>query len=294
MSADIEVCAPAKINIGLNIREKRPDGFHNIEGIFQTVTLYDRLYVSVLDKKRECIVECEYKRSGNSFSLPENNTLTAAYDAFCELTGCDFGVKVKIEKNIPAGSGLGGGSSDAASFIKALAFLAKTALDEESADKIAEKVGSDVFFFLRARDEKKRFCALVSGRGEIVKPITARDDLSFVIVFPQIHSSTKEAYELIDRAYAEGNRFVCPEYEELESIYNSPVKNWIFVNVFTSLLAKKYPQIGNALKEIKAQGASQSDMSGSGSAVFGVFDNKSAAERAFALLKQNRDCCIAR
>lgn len=290
MSEDIIIPAPAKVNIGLKVLHNRTDGFHNIESIFQTVDLCDELKVSLAIGKNSCLAECD------TMALPQENTLTKTYRAFCSETGFDAAVKVFIKKKIPAGGGLGGGSSDAASFLVALSHLSGIALDGSLADSVAEKVGSDVFFFLHSgffESDGQKGCALVSGRGEIVKKIKPRTDLSFLLVFPQVHSSTKEAYELVDKAFKDGADVVCPDFSELERMYNSPLAEWKFANSFTPVLLKKYSLIERALGFIIKANAGWADMSGSGSTVFGVYDSDAAAKAAASRCSKHWKCVLA-
>ncbi|WP_178843621.1 4-(cytidine 5'-diphospho)-2-C-methyl-D-erythritol kinase [uncultured Treponema sp.] len=286
--SDIQILAPAKVNLGLKVLPKRADGFHNIESIFQTVRLYDVLTVRQTDRKNTC----EVFAPGFS-DLPAENTLTKTYRAFCSLTGCTSGVTVTLEKNIPSGGGLGGGSSDAAYFLRVLSKINGIELKKELADGVASLVGSDVFFFLHSGAEKDRSgCAVVTGRGEFVRQILPRNDLFFLLVFPGVHSSTKEAYELVDKTFEAGGETDCPSLADLESVYRSPVKDWTFANSFTSALLQKYPKIGLALRDVKNSGALWSDMTGSGATVFGVFEKKQDAEKAYSLLKKSWPLCV--
>ncbi len=285
MLYDVSIRCNAKVNIGLKVLPKRGDGFHNIEGIFQTIDFFDDLYVKVTSEKNVCKVECA------EYNLPAENTLTATYAAFCRLTGKDAGVQVKLTKRIPAGGGLGGGSSDAASFLRALAQLNDVDLTDALADAVAEQVGSDVFFFLHC-GKNGMGAALVSGRGEIVAPIAPRKDLSYILVFPGVHSSTKEAYALVDKNMESGIDIVYPDFREYESIYRGPVTTWTFGNSFTLALTKKYPAIAKALADIKKSGAAWSDMTGSGAVVFGVYEAAEASKKAFAELQLKWKNCI--
>ena len=212
MLKEVSSKAYAKINFGLRVLPRRADGFHNIESIFQTIDLYDELSVTPVSE-RGCIVHCD------SMQLPENNTLINAYNAFCECTGRDsIGLKVNLIKGIPAGGGLGGGSSDAAALIRLLQGFYNIELNDEQLDFIAAKTGSDVFFFMHC-DKDGKGCSLVSGRGEYIKKIeNPRKDLYLVMIFPNAKSSTKEAYALIDKAFAEGKEIKSPELNELESV----------------------------------------------------------------------------
>lgn len=285
MSDSITVLAPAKINLGLEIFPKRADGYHELHSIFTTVGLFDEICVSKTDEKNTCIVE------SFGMELPEQNTITAAYKAFCVLTGIDSGVHVSIKKRIPAGGGLGGGSSDASSFIQSVNNLFKAGLGIDSLSAIAGKVGSDVFFFtyaLSAQDGKRfskfePFAAVVEGRGEKVRQIQHRNDFSVLLIFPNVGVSTKDAYALVDETlYLE-----CKQSKiSLEEIYNLSVKNWNFKNDFTVPVLKKYAGIAEALDRLKFCGADFADMSGSGSTVFGIFEKKETALKAKVLLEK--------
>jgi len=285
MLFDVSVRCNAKVNIGLKVLPRREDGFHNIESIFQTVDFFDDLYVEKTSECNACKVECA------ELKLPAENTLTATYTAFCRLTGKNTGVRAKITKRIPAGGGLGGGSSNAASFLRALALLNDVELTDSLADAVAEQVGSDVFFFLHCGKDGTG-AALVSGRGEIVAPISPRKDLYYILVLPDVHSSTKEAYALVDESIESGIDIVYPDFREYESIYQGSVKNWTFGNSFTLALTKKYPVIAQALADIKRSGAVWSDMTGSGAVVFGVYEAAEASKKAFAELQLKWKNCI--
>ncbi len=291
MSNFIKIHAPAKVNIGLKVLHNRKDGFHNIESIFQTVDLCDELEVSLFDendKKNVCEIDCD------SMILPAENTLTKAYKAFCAFTGFDSGVKVVVNKKIPAGGGLGGGSSDAASFIVALSRLSGISLSDSLMDLLASEVGSDVFFFLHSGYfENGKGCAVVSGRGEIVRKIHPRRDLNFVLVFPPVHSSTKEAYELVDTAFENGKDVFCPPFENLEKMYYSPVSEWKFANSFTPVLKEKYSLIDSALGFIIKSKAGWAEMSGSGATVFGVFESEKAAKAVLLKCPEEWKCVLS-
>jgi 4-diphosphocytidyl-2-C-methyl-D-erythritol kinase len=226
--------------------------------------------------------------------LPENNTLTKAYNAFCKIVGCEVpGVRVELKKGIPSGGGLGGGSSDAAALTRMLERLCNVRLSDSELDNIAAETGSDVFFFMHC-DDKGRGCALVSGRGEVVKKIHGRDDLFLVLIFPEVSSSTKEAYALVDEALACGNVLISPEFDELELVYRRPPENWTFINTFTPVISAKYKDIGRAIEALRALGCEYAEMSGSGSTVFGIFSSRQEAESAVKELTGSWNCKLAR
>jgi 4-diphosphocytidyl-2-C-methyl-D-erythritol kinase len=229
-----------------------------------------------------CTVECI------GMTLPESNTLTKAYEGFCAATGVSEDVTVRLEKRIPAGAGLGGGSTDAASFIKALDALFETHLDDGQFMRIAENVGSDVFFFLTCGEMG---AAVVTGRGECVRPIAPRGDLFFVLVCPNVHVSTAEAYCLVDAHFTKAREKSVSEHTEvylpqdvLENGYYANVRTWRFVNSFTEPLTQRYPEIAEAIADLKNAGSLFTQMSGSGSAVFGVFESFNAAKGVAAAL----------
>ena len=284
MRTEICVTAPAKINIGLHVLPGCVNGFHRIESIFQTVTLFDTLVVRA-SEKNGCVVDCE------GMELPSDNTISLSYTAFRSVTGIDnFGVRVELKKRIPSGGGLGGGSSDAAACIRAFETLNGITLSVRQLEAIASRIGSDVFFFLLCGAEG---CAVVTGRGEIVKPIRARDDLCILLVFPDVHSSTKEAYALLDESFAAGKIAPCPAYADLETVYTTPVSGWSFVNSFTPSLVSRFPEIGFALDDLRRVGASYAEMSGSGSTVYGIFPSEEEAENARSVLASSWKGCIA-
>ena len=279
--------AYAKVNFNLRVLPSRTDGYHSIESIFQTIDLFDELEVSVTEENG-CFVECP------SLKLPLQNTLTKAYDAFCSVAGVAVpGVKVLLKKGIPAGGGLGGGSSDAAALVRALCKICKIKLDEKQLDYIADKTGSDVFFFMHC-DKDGTGCALVSGRGEVIKKITPRKDLFLLLVFPEISSSTKEAYALVDKQLACGTDDDFVVFDSLEEEYRKNPLQWRFKNTFTPSLCGVYSDLEAALGTLKNSGADFCDMSGSGSTLYGVFTSKQRAKSNMKLLAATWNCALVR
>jgi len=278
------VKAYAKVNFGLNVLPKRADGFHGIESIFQTVDLCDELIVEAVDLKSCISINC------TDMVLPQINTLTTAYEAFCEIAGKEIsGVHVELKKGIPSGGGLGGGSSDAAALVRGLEQIFDVQLSQKQLDYIAEKTGSDVFFFMHC-DKNGTGCALVSGRGEVVKNIKTREKLWMIMIFPQVSSSTKEAYALVDEALANGTECKGPDFSEFEFIYNKSVQEWNFTNTFSPVIGAVKPEINRAINDIKKTNCSYAEMSGSGSTVYGVFTTKQQAELALKSLAATW-CC---
>jgi 4-diphosphocytidyl-2-C-methyl-D-erythritol kinase len=301
------ILAPAKINIGLVV-SPGTGGYHNIESVFQTVDLCDGLEIAELRGDAGVVVRCD------GADIPARNTLTAAYDAFLAETAAFgtgaardagiFGARVTLTKRIPQGAGLGGGSADAAAFVRALQAMRGIRLDGAARAGIASRVGSDVFFFMEAfygAGEGRFFggvdvppfkigayAAVVTGRGEGVRRIEARNDLSFVLVYPDVSVSTREAFALLDAENGAGGER--PPHDP-EAMYRADVGSWRFVNSFTKPVSRVFPNIARALDDVRETGAAFADMSGSGSTVFGVYESRENADRAVRRLKSKWERC---
>lgn len=284
--------AYAKVNFGLKVCPKSSDSeFHNIESIFQTIDLYDELEITVVDscsdQKNNCFVYCD------SIILPKKNTLTLAYDAFCEVVDLNVPkIKVCLKKGIPVGGGLGGGSADAAALIRGLEKLCDIKLSENQRFFIASKTGSDVFFFMECQNGTG--CALVSGRGEKIIKIKGRNDLIMLMVFPEDGSNTKKAYALVDELLANGKEPKSPEFSRFEEIYNQPVKEWSFINTFTPVIRNFIPSVETAMNELNKNGSVYTEMSGSGSTVYAIFNDLQQTEKCYEMLKCSFNCQIVK
>lgn len=301
MCCDIRVLAPAKVNFALKVGAKDATGYHSIESVFQTVSLCDTLTIRKLSGKDKCLVRCGGKES-------YDNTVARAYNAFAQAAGmCLPSVSVDIEKTIPMGGGLGGGSSDAAAFVHALEVMSGTALTEEEKCFVASKVGCDVYFFLLCGEGGS---AVVTGRGERVKPIRARVDLKMLLVMLPFSCSTPKAYSLLDEwrkaqgiapsvllpASCEGEKRAirCSgNGERLEAVYERPPKEWTFVNDFTPPVSSCFTTIKSILGYLRKRGAAFCEMSGSGSTLYGVFDTDEGVERARLMLAECYGECHA-
>ena len=168
-------------------------------------------------------------------------------------------------------------------------------LERKTAFSLAERIGSDVFFFLAL--ESGFGAALVSGRGDVVREIGMRE-LHFVLIFPDVFSSTKEAYSLLDDCFERGeSESGCVEFSGCEALYRGEVSAWGgdggFRNSFTPVLCAKFPEIALAIGDLRAAGAEFADMTGSGAAVFGVFGDGDSARAAFSVLRSRWHCVLA-
>lgn len=281
MSIDaISLCAYAKINIHLKVLEKRPDGFHNLESIFQRISIADYLSVIKSDGTDRCIVESPL------MDLPEDNTIAHAWDVFQQAAAIKSGIKVRLIKNIPAGSGLGGGSSDAAALLRAVNELFEVNFSYDALHDLAVQIGSDVPFFL------EETAGLVAGRGEAFKPLEPRMDCFGILIWPDTQSSTKEAYWLLDQARDMSTDSNAPWGDtQLQEHYYAPLHAWQFVNDFQAVLEVQHPAIAQACADLCECGASFVRMTGAGSAVFGLFERNTAMASAFTLLQKKWSWC---
>lgn len=256
----------AKINLGLDIVEKRADGFHNIETIFVPINWCDVLEVVEF---KNGLTDIELSITGLPVAGNINdNLLVKAY----RLLQADYNlpkVKVHLHKIIPMGAGLGGGSADAAFFLKALNDLCKLNISLENLKKYAAQLGSDCAFFI----ENKPLYAI--GKGDIFKNIEFNlTDLTIVVVYANVHVSTALAYSKVK-----------PEIPlcNLTDTVIEPILNWKtkMKNDFETSVFQEYPLLADVKEQLYNAGALYAAMSGSGSAVYGLFDKSIDAKPLF-------------
>ncbi len=248
----------AKINIGLNVVERRPDGYHNLETVFYPIKLEDALEVKPLE---EGISDPYHlKVSGTVLDgTPEDNLVVKAY----KLLSADYDippVSLHIYKHIPTGAGLGGGSSDAAFTIKALNERYSLGLTDEQMESYASRLGADCAFFIKNKP------VFATGIGNVFHPISlSLAGKTLVLIKPDTFVSTKDAYS-----------HVVPRRPEtpLPELLARPIEEWkdAVVNDFEPSVFAKYPEIAAIKDRLYDLGAVYASMSGSGSSVFGIFD----------------------
>ncbi len=246
-----------KINLGLHVLSRRDDGYHDISTAFYPMSWCDSLEIIVSDNKEPFT----FTQSGIPIHGDlSSNIVYRAWKAISEVKKLPS-LLVHLHKNIPIGAGLGGGSSDAAAFIKAAEKLFALEISVEEQVQIASSLGSDCAFFIRNTP------LLASGRGDQFRP--AHIDLSsyyILLVHPGIHSSTADAYRHVTPAIPAN---------ELEDILRLPLPEWKdnLVNDFEASIFSKFPAVRQLKQMMYNNGAIYASMSGSGSAVFGLFSS---------------------
>jgi 4-diphosphocytidyl-2-C-methyl-D-erythritol kinase len=279
MGNEVQLFAPAKVNLCLHIGGREKDGYHRLVSLFQMVSLYDHIHIRSLKAKDAFRLE-------GKFDFPaEENIITRAVRLFRERTGARQGVEIRVRKEIPLGAGLAGGSSDAAAVMCGLNVLFSGGLDREGLSVLASELGSDIPFFLGAP------AALVRGRGEMVEPLAPRRDFALVLVYPGFPVASRRAYEWLD-AYrgaeaAEKARCQLPEPDTLRRMYGQEeIATWTLFNSFTPVLTARFPLLEEIKTTLKQAGAIAAGVSGSGSTVFGLFPGRDDARRAAGKIKK--------
>lgn len=267
----IIMTAPAKINLTLNVTGKRPDGYHNLCTIMQSISLCDTVEISA-NKSRLITVECTDKTIPCG-DMAEKNIAFKAAKAFYDYTNIsDIGLHIKIEKRIPSEAGLGGGSADCAAVLVGLNSLLGTGYSTEKLCEIGVRLGADVPFCIAGGT---KLCRRI---GEDISPAPPLEDCFIVIGKGSSGISTKKAYEKIDRL----NNYNVSDPSLYDGTLSSLGKTGgnIFEKVTENSDVSEIKRICTEL------GAEYSAMSGSGSAVFGLFTNRQDAEKCFLHLKE--------
>lgn len=250
----------AKINIGLSITERRPDGYHNIESVFYPINLQDAVEIKTIEGE-EPQGGYKLKVSGTILDgTPDDNLVVKAY----QLLRKDFNFpaqKIHLYKHIPVGAGLGGGSSDAAAIIKMLNEKFALGLTSEQMQNYAVQIGADCPFFINNTP------VFATGIGNIFTPIElSLHGKTIILVKPDIFVSTRDAYALVKPS---------PAAIPLTEAIKQPISEWkqIITNDFEKSVFAKYPEIAAIKDKLYDMGALYASMSGSGSAVYGIFDS---------------------
>lgn len=275
--SSITVSSPAKINLFLEILSKRADGYHNIQTVFQKISLCDEVRIRVSDRQG-ITVTC----SAPDIPSGADNLAYRAADLLLKKYRLQTGVSIEIEKNIPAGAGLGGGSSNAAATLMGLDRMFELNMDTADYIDLSLNIGADVAFFTM-----NSATALASGTGETLHPFTLNIPVWIAVIFPGFGVSTAWAYKTYSRKYN-----LLTKHKK-NSILNSSINTIeqlvsILHNDFEEIVWDAHPEIKTLKQRLVETGARGALMSGSGSSVFGVFDSRHQAEQCLEqLLSEN-------
>jgi 4-diphosphocytidyl-2-C-methyl-D-erythritol kinase len=255
----------AKINLALSVLGRRTDGYHEIQTIFQTISLYDELEIASSDRLK---LRCE--------NLPEDipqesNLVWKAASLLAAKSGAELGASIVLKKRIPMGGGLGGGSSNAAAALLGLRRFWNLDISDSELQAIAAGLGSDVPFFLNGG------MAMGTGRGEKIELFPDMPAKDLIVIFPGVHVSTAEAYRSLNLGLTSASRA-----HRIQFLYGQ-VKFGCLTEIFNDFEASilpAYPLIVEAKRFLEERGAIVAMLSGSGSSVFGFFPSE---ESAFAV-----------
>ncbi|MCS7176736.1 MAG: 4-(cytidine 5'-diphospho)-2-C-methyl-D-erythritol kinase [Candidatus Kapabacteria bacterium] len=269
--------APAKLNLGLWVLGRRPDGYHELLSLMLPLDFGDHL---VAEEAPEICVEYEPPQE----FAPD--LVRMAAELLRKEWGLPSGAKILVRKRIPVGAGLGGGSSDAAAALRLLTRLWKIGLSREQLLHLAQRLGSDVPFFLYQQP------ALVRGRGERVQPVLLSLPYTFVVLYPGFSISTAWAYAQLQRSERWQSEPEVPWDYVLSALSREPgLFQRYFANDFEPLLFAHYPKLRELRYYLLQSGAFYAGVTGSGSAVFGIFETETTAQAA---ARQYEDSAVVR
>ena len=267
----------SKVNIGLKVLSQRDDGYHNINTIFQELNFGDSIDI----EKRDC----GFKIIANVDWIPTNKS-NICYKAYTEIKK-EFsevkGIHIKIDKKIPIGSGLGGGSANAAALLKGIKNIYKLEVTESKLEEIGSEVGADVPFFIRGKTQ------LGEGIGDKLTQLPKAIIGTYLLVIPKISIRTEWAYSVIKNRLNNQNKnakfssFINEDYSSLQ----------IFENDFEQIVIPAYPEIGAIKSKLLNLGARFASLSGSGSTVYGVYDDEASAKEAELLFHTSHQTILA-
>jgi len=247
----MEMLSNAKLNLGLSVIEKRSDGFHNIESLFIPIPWYDKIQINTSD-------EFQFKVNGLAIEGDNaDNTCVKAYQIIKDRFQIPA-ISITLEKNIPMGAGLGGGSSNAAFIIKAINELFDLKISIQEMEALAAKIGSDCTFFIRNQT------AFVSGVGDKLEPLKPQNrKFHCLVINPNIHINTAEAYALLSPKKS--------NVSLIEAYCGNP-NSWseLMVNDFEAPILSKYPMLSKLKKELLSLDTFYVTMSGSGSTFYAL------------------------
>ena len=269
----------AKVNIGLKVLKHREDGYHDIVTVFQEIDLFDIVSISRKSK------ECDFNSNATWLKNDKTNLCVIAYEAMKRKFDIG-GVDIDLTKNIPRGSGLGGGSSNAASIMKGIRELYSLNISDKALEDMASQIGADVPFFIRGSIQ------LGEGIGDRLTPLKINISGKYLIIIPDAEIDTSWAYSKFKKDL---DSSILPI--NFASLSNEKTigldKLKFFENDFESIVVPTYPEIGKIKEALHALGAGFASLSGSGSTVFGIFNDDVSLDKALSYFSPKYKTFIA-
>ncbi len=275
----LTISAPAKINLMLDVLARRADGYHELSTIMQSISLADTVAVEA-ERSDETVIKLTCDKS--FIPTDERNIAVKAAKAFLHHAGIHAHVRIALQKRIPVGAGMGGGSTDAAAVLRALEALLPSGISEEEMVLLAKTIGADVPFALHGG------CALAGGIGEALQPIPVYAGIPIVVCKPRASASTKEIFTRLKVDSIAEHPDTLGAAEAIRE-KNLDALAFRLFNVLESVTTELCPAIGEYRRDLLKAGALAAVMTGSGTAVFGVFADKASASRAVAALRNSCD-----
>jgi len=271
--AEIKLRAPAKVNLTLEVLGKRADGYHELRSLVQCISLADELTLQPTAEGITVSVYGEWAPGG------PQNLCHAAATTFIERIGRPGGVEIQLTKHIPAGRGMGGGSSDAAATLLGLGELVEEPPSQQQLHEMAAELGSDVPLFLSGG------AAMISGRGEQVQSVTAQwNDRALVVAWPDLGISTAEAYELLeDDDFTNGEITANAQQALADGQLDADMH---LFNCFQRAVCSRWPRIAELQEDMTRISGAPAALSGSGSAVFCILPSLAKAEQVATAVSQ--------
>jgi len=266
---ELTLSSPAKINLALRIVKKRVDGYHEIQTILQKISLYDEIKLQLTSQKGIAVTTDD-----PSIPSDSGNLAYRAAQIFLQSAHIEAGISIHIRKQIPAGAGLGGGSSNAAAVLTGLNKLLVCNLTDAVLKKLGLMLGADVPFFIYTKNT-----ARAGGIGERLSPVTLERPLWFIVIYPGFSVATAWAY----RNY----KILTKDIKHIRlpcSIKDSNHVLSFLANDLEQVVFEHYPEVKTIRDDLLQAGAIGSLMSGSGSSVFGIFPDREQAQKALSQL----------
>jgi len=264
----VKINSNAKVNIGLKVLSLRKDGYHDIVTIFQEINLFDIIYISINP------LGCNFNSNVNWLINDKSNLCITAYEAMKKIFDIN-GINIDLTKNIPRGSGLGGGSSNAASVLKGIRQLYDLNISDNELENIASKIGADVPFFIRGSIQ------LGEGIGDRLTPLKINIKGKYLIIIPEVIINTFWAYSQFKKNLDSSLSSINFAGLSIGKTISLDMLK-LFENDFESIVVPTYPEIGKIKEKLHALGARYASLSGSGSTVFGIFNDDVSLNNAFS------------